>query len=395
MRILLCNYEYPPLGGGGGVVMAALARQLARRHEVTVLTSRAADLPAEEHDQGVRVLRVPVFFRRQMATANFPSMLAYLPTGFAKGLALRRTARFDVINTHFVVPTGPLGHALSRMLDVPNVVSVHGGDLYDPSKRSSPHRHAALRRVVRTLLGRADEIVGQSHDTVRHVEEIYGVHRAVSLIPLGIDRPPRVEHASRSDFGLPDDAFVMITIGRLVARKATAQLVDTLARLAIPNAHLVVLGDGPQADDVRRRAAELQVADRVHLLGNVTDEEKFSALAISDLFVSTSQHEGFGLVFLEAMAARLPIVCYDRGGQTDFLVDGQTGRVVKLNDTAAFVAAVRSLQADRQLRYECARGNRAKVEQYFIDTCATRYETVLERAIDRTVRLRERQAGLA
>ena len=141
MRILFCNYEYPPLGGGGGVVMAALARQLARRHEVTVLTSRAGDLTAEANDQGVRVVRAPVFFRRQLAVANFPSMLAYLPSGFVRGMALRRPG-FDVINTHFVVPTGPLGHALARAMHVPNVLSVHGGDLFDPSKGSSPHRHA-------------------------------------------------------------------------------------------------------------------------------------------------------------------------------------------------------------------------------------------------------------
>ncbi len=55
MRILFCNYEYPPLGGGGGVVMAALARELAKRHAVTVLTSRAGELSAESDDRGVRV----------------------------------------------------------------------------------------------------------------------------------------------------------------------------------------------------------------------------------------------------------------------------------------------------------------------------------------------------
>src|ERR1700742_2075333 len=113
MRILFCNYEYPPLGGGGGGVMRALARELARRHEVTVLTSRALDLAAHSDDDGVQVLRVPVFFRRQLATANLPSMLAYLPSAVLKGLGLRRTSQFDVINTHFVVPTGPVGQLLA------------------------------------------------------------------------------------------------------------------------------------------------------------------------------------------------------------------------------------------------------------------------------------------
>jgi glycosyltransferase involved in cell wall biosynthesis len=384
MRILFCNYEYPPLGGGGGVVMAALARQLARRHEVTVLTSRAGDLAAESDDQGVRVVRVPVFFRRHLAVANFPSMLAYLPSGFVRGLTLRKSA-FDVINTHFVVPTGPLGHALARWQRVPNVLSVHGGDLFDPSKRSSPHLHAPLRASVRWLLRAADEVVGQSRDTVRHVNDLYSVQRPVGLIPLGIERPPAHVTATRSPFGLPQDAFVMVTIGRLVARKATTQLVDVLAASRIQKAHLLVIGAGPDADAITQHAAELGVLDRVHLPGQVSDAEKYSALASADAFVSTSQHEGFGLVFLEAMAFGLPIVCYDRGGQTDFLTSRETGFVVKLNDVAAFTHAVHALHADIYLRRRCSQRNRQLVENYFIDSCATRYEQVFEAAIDKRI----------
>jgi glycosyltransferase involved in cell wall biosynthesis len=382
MRILFCNYEYPPLGGGGGVVMAALARQLARRHEVTVLTSRAGELGAQSDDQGVQVLRVPVFFRRQLAVANFPSMLAYLPSGFVRGMGLRRR-HFDVINTHFVVPTGPLGHALARWHHLPNVLSVHGGDLFDPSKRSSPHLHAPLRAAVRWMLAAADDVIGQSRDTVRHVNDLYGVHRDVGLIPLGIERPPARVAASRATFGLPRDAFVMVTIGRLVARKATTQLVDVLAASAIHNAHLLVIGDGPDAPAIRQRAAELGVADRVHLPGQVAEAEKYAALAVADAFVSTSQHEGFGLVFLEAMACGLPIVCYDRGGQTDFLASGETGFVVRLNDTIAFGHAVRAIHADIYLRRRLGQRNRQLVENYFIDSCAARYEKVFEAVIDR------------
>ncbi len=192
MKILFCNYEYPPLGGGGGVVMAALARELARRHAVTVLTSRALGLPAESLEGGVRIVRVPVFFRRELAVANFPSMLAYVPAATLRGLTLRRAGAFDVINTHFVVPTGPVGHVLRSIYRVPNVLSVHGGDLYDPSKASSPHRHAWLRAPIRYLLERADRLVGQSRNTLEHVENFYGVRRQAELIPLGIERPPAV-----------------------------------------------------------------------------------------------------------------------------------------------------------------------------------------------------------
>ncbi len=361
--------------------MQALARELARRHSVTVLTSRALGLPEESLEQAVRVLRVPVLGRCQLAVANMPSMLAYLPMGALRGMSLRRAQRFDIINTHFVVPTGPLGQFLAARLRVPNVLSVHGGDLYDPSKRSSPHRHWWLRAAIRHLLLRADSVVGQSRDTLARVGDIYGVHRRTELIPLGIERPPAVGEVSRGLFGLPADAFVMVTVGRLVARKATMQLLDILQRCARPMAHLLVVGDGPEVEMIRGVAGERGLSDRVHLLGQVSDQCKYEALAVADVFVSTSQHEGFGLVFLEAMAFGLPVICYDRGGQTDFLHSGDTGHVVALNDQRAFTHAVIELHDDPLLRRRLGENNRARVESYLIDCCARRYEALFDTAV--------------
>jgi glycosyltransferase involved in cell wall biosynthesis len=273
-----------------------------------------------------------------------------------------------------------LGSWLSRRLDIPNVLSVHGGDLFDPSKKTSPHRHATLRAVVAHLLRRADVVVAQSRDTARNVAQIYGVDRSVELIPLGIDKPPLAEGvAQRSEFNIPADAFVLVTAGRIVARKACTQLIDTLT--AVSGAVLLIIGDGPDAAAVMRRAVECNVAHRVRMLGYVTDAVKYRAYQVADVFVSTSQHEGFGLVFLEAMAFGLPIVCYDRGGQTDFLSTPATGHVVPLNDARAFNDAVRALRDSPQRREEIRRTNLLRVEDYFISRCAERYERVFERTV--------------
>jgi len=366
--------------------MSALARELARRHEVTVLTSQALGLAGANVEGGVRIARAPVFFRRQLAVANFPSMLAFLPSGVLKGLGLLRSTHFDVVNTHFVVPSGPVGQVLARIGRAPNVLSVHGGDLFDPSKQSSPHRHAWLRAPIRYMLNAADEVVGQSSDTVRHVSEIYGVNRPVELIPLGIERPPAVTGAPREALGLPSAAFVMVTIGRLVARKSTLQLLQALASCDRPDVHLVVVGDGPDMAILHSAAAAAGVAERVHLLGQVSDGQKYQALAAADIFVSTSQHEGFGLVFLEAMAFGLPVVCYDRGGQTDFLKSRETGHVIKLNDLADFTRAVVELHDQSAVRRAIGRNNLQRVEAFFIDRCAERYESVFAAVCERNSR---------
>jgi glycosyltransferase involved in cell wall biosynthesis len=259
---------------------------------------------------------------------------------------------------------------------------VHGGDLYDPSKKLSPHRHGWMREPIRRMLQRADAVVAQSNNTLGNVSDIYGVRRDVDLIPLGIERPPANVRASRADFGLPADAFVLVTVGRLVARKQTTQLVAAIAKSGVERAHLLVVGSGPDASPIHEAAATHGVSGRVHLLGSLGEVDKYRAIAAADVFASTSQHEGFGLVFLEAMAMGLPIICYDHGGQTDYLSTGSTGHVLHLNDATAFSNAIRDLSTSAERCRQFGQFNRARVEQFFIDRCAERYEAVMQRTID-------------
>ncbi|MCH8063761.1 MAG: glycosyltransferase family 4 protein [Chloroflexi bacterium] len=386
MRILICNYEYPPLGGGGGVATKLLAEDLAKRHEVTILTSKAADLPADAVEDGVRVLRAPVLFRRQKASADMLSMIAYIPMGTRVGKRLLSAESFDVINTHFALPSGPVGDSLSRFGRIPNVLTVHGGDLYDPSKFTSPHRHAILRAWIRRLLRKADVVVGQSQNTLGNMKRYYADDVEGELIPLGIQRPPDVT-ASRREHGFEDDEVLLITVGRLVARKATSQLMTLMDRMRDLKLRLIVIGTGPEEAMLRADAASRGLSDRIRFTGFVDEVEKLRLLKISDMYVSTSQHEGFGLVLLEGIAFGLPVLCYDHGGQTDFLDDGETGYVLPLNDLQSFEDRCREMVKDVGLRTRMGAENLRRVEGLFIENCSRRYEEVFEAAVNRRTSL--------
>ena len=380
MRILFCNFEYPPLGGGGGVINALLAEELAQRHPVTVLTSRGFGLPRDSVEQGVRVLRVPVWARRSEAAASMLSMLSYVLRAPLEGGRHLRSTMYDVINTHFVLPSGPVGDALSRSRGIPNVLSVHGGDLYDPSKSTSPHRHALLRAWIRRLARRADAVVGQSHNTLQNLRRYYTPEIAGRCIPLGIRRPP-ADRASRESLGLNPDDILMVTVGRLVSRKAVHQLIELAGRLGDPRVRLLVIGSGPMEASLRAQALQLGTGGRVRFLGRLEEADKFRVLHACDLFVSSSQHEGFGIVFLEAMASGLPVICYDHGGQTDFLSDGVTGHLVALNDIPALVDRCARLVRDGELRWRMREHNLRAVEEFYIDRCAKQYEELFEAVI--------------
>ena len=380
MRILICNFEYPPLGGGGGVATEILARHLAKDHKVVVLTSGGPSLPSEAIENNVRVLRVPVLFSRGRATASIGSMSGYVIMGMRAGRRLLRKTEFDIVNTHFVLPTGPVGQFLASRANIPNVLSVHGGDLYEPAKRMSPHRHFLLRVSVRSLLHSADAVVGQSRNTIDNVHQIYSKEISCERIPLGIERFP-VSHARRADFGYTDDETLIITVGRLVPRKAIGSLINIFARIGQDKSRLLILGDGPEMADLQALSRSLGLESCVDFHGFVDEDKKQDLLRISDFFASTSRHEGFGLVFLEAMAAGLPVISYDAGGQVDFLEDRNTGFLVALDNEDEFLERCNYLAARRSEGNLMGKKNEKRVQEFFADRCADRYSRLFERVI--------------
>ena len=363
------------MGGGGGLVTSMLARTMAERHEVTVLSSQAQGLSSREVIERVQIIRVPVIFRRQKTVANLLSMMTFIPIAIKTGRQLLKHDEYDLINTHFVLPTGPVGDYLARFAGIPNVLSLHGGDLYDPSKFISPHRNPLLRCWINRLLRRADAVVGNSNDTLDNMRYYYTPEIEGIRIALGIKNND-VGHVPRIRYGFGDDEVLMVTIGRLIARKAIVQLIEVVQALNGEKIRLLILGDGPEEGSLKQICAKRHLGDKIIFFGFLDESEKFKLLNICDLFVSTSQHEGFGLTFLEAMQSGLPIVCYDNGGQNDFLKDQETGYLVKLNDIDQFTNRCEILINNPKLREKIGETNRVRAQEFHIDRCAALYEDV-------------------
>ena len=312
------------------------------------------------------------------------SMLSYVPSGFFQMLGQKKLRSFQLINTHFAIPSGPLGYSLGKILGIPNVLTIHGGDIYDPSKALSPHRVPLLSRAVRFLLNQADSVVAQSRDTRQNA---YTYHRAtcpIDIIPLGIKRP-NYNKATRKDFGLTEGQIVFSTIGRLVGRKNLIHSLEIMGTMRDKiNFQFLIMGYGPMFAPLKEKIRELGLEHQVRLMGNVSDEVKFQVLDLSDIYISTALHEGFGLVFLEAMACGLPIISYNRGGHTDFLRDRETGFMIELGDKENFARGLLELSGNSDLRRKIGRFNKDLAERYYIDTCADNYIRLFRSAINST-----------
>lgn len=393
LHILVLCYEYPPVGGGGGVGARQYAEAWAAAgHRVTVLTSGPTYLPLEERTGDLRVVRLRVFGRKERATATNRAMLGYLLAGAAWIVNNRRAMDgLDVINTHFAIPTGPLGAFASHVLDVPNVLTIIGGDIYDPSKTSSPHRHRWSRIANRWLIADADRVIAISSDTRDRARRYYGIERPIRVIPYGFSPPVNDGVAARSGSSAaerptsrasdPDGAgFRMIAVGRLVPRKGFDHLLRALAELPAA-VRLEVIGDGPMAEPLREQAADLGVADRVAWTGFLPRPEILSRLRNADCFVLSSLHEGLGIVVQEAMHVGLPVVATDNGGQTDLVTHEETGLLVPVEDPGAIAAAVHRLMSDARERAAMGERGRERIAELAMPRNAREVEAVLREAI--------------
>lgn len=372
MKILLFCHEYPPLGGGGGVGAQQYAEAWSEQgHRVTVITSWQPGLKRKETLNGAHIIRVLTIPMRARATFSFTSMFFYIAFALlhvlCHALAYRR---YDVINTHFALPDGVLGMIVNGLLGLPNVLTIIGGDIYDPTKRRSPHRSTWGRRVNSVVMNAADRIVAISSDTKRNAERFYCVRKEIAVINYGF-LPPK-EHGEDRTVALQQEKYSLIAIGRLVERKGFEFLIRALAELP-EDVVLNIIGDGPLEGSLRALGNEHNLNGRLCLLGYLPREKVYGYLRSGNCFVLSSLHEGLGIVVQEAMYAGLPIVATNQGGQVDLIENYRNGVLIKPGEVEPLAAAIKELYDNRDLARTLALNNRHDIKKHFMSANSQKY----------------------
>jgi len=180
-----------------------------------------------------------------------------------------------------------------------------------------------------------------------------------------------------------DGTIRLITVGRLHLSKGHDVLLRAV-RLLADRGHdvsLRIAGAGPEADNLQRLATELGLADRVHFLGSLSEDQIIVELKTADVFVLASHAEPLGVVYMEAMAMGVPTIGTNAGGVGEIITNGVDGILVAPNDPAALADSVAALMSDQARRRQLGEAGRAKIVRCFDSRfgAATLYERLLNR----------------
>lgn len=269
---------------------------------------------------------IPVYFPRCLTLGNAGEkaiggwLLYRAALPIAK--ALHREKPFDIVHAHMLPRDGHAGLLLARALGVPVALTVHGTDIFHyfiPGKEP-------WKRNIR-IAQDVDALMAVSNLLMSRVAPYRGEDRLSRVVPNGVDLslvPNDEKRKPRS----------VISVGTLKARKCMDRTLEAFVRLAdeYPDATLTIVGIGEMEEQLRARIGQLGLQSRVTLTGGLPHEEVLRRMAQSDLFVLPSWGEGYGIVYIEAMAAGCIAVGAKDEGIADTITDGENGFLVPAGD---------------------------------------------------------------
>jgi glycosyltransferase involved in cell wall biosynthesis len=340
MRILHMT-KVQGIGGAEQHLLALLPALRARGFDARVLSLDAGG-DAERFHRALAERDVP-FTRVRCGTDVSPLLEARV-------IRAVHAQHPDLLHTH-MVHADVYGSIAARSLRVPFVSTRHNDDRY----LLGPFRH-----VDRAFMQGARRIVAIS-DAVREFHLRAGLSAGkLVTIHYGLDdQPAAPSEITPEQAGIERGAPLVLAIGRLIEQKDHATLLRAFARVheVVPEARLAILGWGPLEAATKALAAELGVADAVVVAGRV---EPHDWLLRADVFAHTSRWEGFGIVLLEAMLSRLPIVATRVSAIPEIVVDGETGILTDAGDDEALAREILDLLRDSGRRTAFGEAGRAR-----------------------------------
>ena len=373
MKILMLNYEFPPIGGGAANAHLRLLRQYAEKDglQVDVLTSAPKPgLVTEKFSENITIHKVGIH-KKDLHFWRKVEVIEWLARARPRYRELLRENDYDVVHAFSGFPTGWLCRRTAHRL--PYIISLRGSDV--------PGRHARLQLeykvlapVFRAIWRNAASVVacseGLKNRALRFMPSV-----SIDVIPNGVE----LDRFCPADRDEESETLRLLTVGRLSATKRVDMLVNAVKLLHREgrDVRLTIVGGGQFEQQLRESVSGKDLRDVVRIAGRVEPEKMSEIYRDNDIFISASVQEGMSNAMLEAMASGLPIITTRCEGVEELITDN--GVIVEDANAEDIAAAIRGLADNPQARKEMSAAARSRAQTFTWDRVAQEYLDLYEK----------------
>jgi phosphatidyl-myo-inositol dimannoside synthase len=376
LRILILDNEFPPLGGGTGVINYHLMKEFdtcgAWCDLVTSSRSRR-EYQEDTFGQRGRIFKVPVDNKNIHHSSNL-ELIRYAARGLRWAYRLQKTKPYDVCLAFAGVPAGAVAFALRRLTGLPYILSLQGPDVPWYEQRYN-WLYPILLPLITTVWRHAAVVTAQSQENKRLALQTIP-NLPIRIIPNGVemavfrpvDRPGGVR------------PLTLLCVGRLIERKGQHHLLQAVALLQqrgyVDQVKVVFVGTGDFEQRLRQLCSELHLQDNVAFAGFRERDEVPAFYQTADVFVLPSFNEGMSVALLEALGAGLPVIVTDTGGTVELVCDN--GLIVPWANPPLLAEAIETFLRQPQLCQRMGEKSREVAQRFTWQTAANTYLSLFQ-----------------
>lgn len=372
-RILILNYEYPPLGGGAANATQYLVRELTKQTEWTIdlVTSSTDAFEIQEVAPHIRIHKLDIGKHGNIHYQSMKDLLTYARKSYTYCKQLKREHAYNGIHAFFGIPSG----LVALLLKLPYIVSLRGSDVPFYNRRFKLLDTLVFSWLSKIIWKRASAVIANSAQ-LKELALQTAPNQQIGVIYNGVDTE---EFTPADSSATNKERLQIISTSRLIERKGVHFLVDAVISLLQSKqpVDLHIVGSGDMEEQMKKTVAEAQAGDHITFYGAVNHDKLARMYMAADIFVLPSLNEGMSNSMLEAMASGLAIVATDTGGTAELLTE-QNSILVQPENAEELYAALSVLLQDKSRLTEMKKHSRMQAEQMNWSSMCTEYMTVYE-----------------
>lgn len=351
MRVLILNYEFPPLGGGGANATKYILREFKNYKNLKidlVTSSEKNENEIIKFGENIKIYKINVK-KKEIHHWRDIEVLRYMYHGLKLCKKLNKKNKYNLCHAFFTLPSGYIPFKLK----IPYITSIRGSDVPGFNDRFKLH-YKLITNITKKIWKNSKFVISNS-EGLRDLALKTNKNQTIDIIPNGVDTDeftPKTKDNKNLE---------ILCVTRLIKRKGLNYLISAMNNLKEHNINLTIIGSGVEKDNLTQQIKNSELEGKIKILGEISHDKLPKYYSNSDIFILPSLNEGMSNTILEAIASGLPIITTETGGSKELIKDN--GIIIKKKNSGEIKTAILKFYKNRELMESMSKESRKRAKE--------------------------------